>query len=34
MPFPYGFAVAEKANAAWLIEEQIVYGIREDLKVG
>ena len=32
VPFPYGFAVAEEANAAGQVEEQIVYGIRESLK--
>ena len=32
VPFPYGFAVAEEANATGQVEEQIVYGIRESLK--
>ena len=32
VPFPYGFAVAEEANATGQVEEQIVFGIRESLK--
>ena len=32
VPFPYGFAVAEEANATGQVEEQIVYGIREELE--